>query len=253
MKKFLIRLVLVVVVLVVLVVVVVGLNLNSAIKKGVETIGPKITKVDVKLEAVNLSLFSGSGSLKGLVVGNPPGYKTPYAISVGNASVSVSPGSVFSDKVVVKSIRIAAPEINYEGDVLTDNLRTILKNMSGDSSGAAATNAVPKDAGKPGKRLQVDEFIISGAKVNVNVNVNGLAKVSEPVVIPDIKLPPLGQGPEGITSEELSQKALAAISDYVLKYAVNKAADVGKEAVKKAASEELNKATEGLGNLLKKK
>ena len=76
MKKLLIRLLIALVIVVVLVVVAIGLFLDSAIKKGVETIGPQVTKVDVKVEGVSLLLLSGSGKVKGLVLGNPQGYQT---------------------------------------------------------------------------------------------------------------------------------------------------------------------------------
>src|SRR5437879_3341314 len=110
MKKILIRIVVVVLLLVVLAVVGVGLFLDSAVKQGVVTVGPRLTKVNVQLDSVSLSLLSGSGKLKGLVVGNPDGFKTPHAIRVGAASVSLVPSSVFADKVVIKSIRLEALE-----------------------------------------------------------------------------------------------------------------------------------------------
>src|SRR5213593_604000 len=101
MKKIVIRILLALVILLVLAVVAVGLLLDGAVKRGVETGGPLRTKVAVKLDSVSLSILSGSGKMKGLVVGNPEGFKTPNAIQVGTASVSVSPSSVFSDKIVV--------------------------------------------------------------------------------------------------------------------------------------------------------
>jgi uncharacterized protein involved in outer membrane biogenesis len=196
--------------------------------------------VDVKLDGVNLSLLSGSGTLKGFVLGNPAGYKTPHALSVGSSSLSVSPGSVFSDKVIVKSIRIESPEINYEGDILTDNLRAILDNVTASSSGGSSTNTTPAESG-PGKKFQVDEFVITGAKVNVHLK--GIVNQDVPVTIPDIHLKNLGQGPEGITSAELTKVALTELRNAVLKYAVNKGVEAGTEALKKAADEGLKKAT----------
>jgi len=253
MKKLIIRLAIVIVLLVVIAVIAVGLSLDSIVKKGVETVGPQVTKVDVKLAGVNLSLLSGSGTLKGLVVGNPPGYKSPHSISVGSTSVSIKPSSVLSDKVVVRSIRIESPDINYEGDVMTDNLRKILDNVKSGSSGTTTTttNAPAPSENKAGKKLQVDEFVITGAKMHLVVN--GVVNVNELITLPDIKLPPLGQGPEGITAQELTQKALDGLTEYAVKYAKEKATEIGKEAVKKAADEGLNKATGALTNLFKKK
>ena len=251
MKKLIIRLAIVVVLLVVIAVIAIGLSLDSIVKRGVETVGPQVTKVDVKLAGVNLSLLSGSGTIKGLLVGNPPGYKSPHAISVGSSSISIKPSSVLSDKVVVRSIHIENPDINYEGDVMTDNLRKILDNVKSGSSGTTATNAPAPTESGPGKKLQVDEFVITGAKMHLVVN--GVVNVNESITLPDIKLPPLGQGPEGITAQELTQKALDGLTEYAVKYAKEKGMEIGKEAVKKAADEGLNRATGALTNLLKKK
>lgn len=248
MKKLLIRLLIALVVVVVIVVVAIGLFLDGAIKKGVETIGPQITKVDVKLDGANLSLFSGSGTIKGLTVGNPPGFQTPHAIHVGSASVSLSPGSLLSDKIVVKSIRVESPEITYEGGLGGDNLHTILKNVNAASS--SGTNVTTKP-GQPGKKLQVDDFLITGAKVNLSVK--GMGGLAAPVTLPDIHLTNLGQGADGITSAELTQRVLDVVTDYVMKYAVNQALDIGKGALEKTTNEGVNKATEKLGELFKKK
>ena len=129
MKKILIGIVIIGVVLIIGAIVAVSLFLDSALKKGVETLGPQVTRVGVKLDGVNLSLLSGSGSIKGFVVANPEGYKTPNAISVGRASVSLSPSSLLSDKVIIKSIRVEAPEITYELGSGGNNLSQILANV----------------------------------------------------------------------------------------------------------------------------
>lgn len=94
MKKLLVGGLLALVILAVVAVLAVGIFLDSAVKKGVETVGPQLTKVSVKLDSVGLSLLSGSGKVNGLVVGNPEGYKTPNAINIGHASLAISPGSL---------------------------------------------------------------------------------------------------------------------------------------------------------------
>ena len=124
MKKLIIRLLIALVVVVILAVLAMGLFLDEAIKRGVETFGPKLTKVDIKLQSVNLSLLSGAGTIKGLVVGNPEGYKTPSAISVGEATLALKPGSLLSDKIVIKTIKVQAPEITFETDLKHNNLNT---------------------------------------------------------------------------------------------------------------------------------
>src|SRR4051794_606538 len=99
MKKIAIRVLIALCIVVILIIVSLGFFLDGAIKRGIETVGPMVAKVPITLEGVSLSLFSGSGKVKGLFVGNPEGYKTPSAIRVGQASLSLQPGSVFADKV----------------------------------------------------------------------------------------------------------------------------------------------------------
>ncbi len=113
MKKIIIGIVIAVVVLIIAAVVAVAFFLDTAVKRGVETVGPMLTKTEVKLDGVSLSLFSGGGKIKGLVIGNPPGYKTASAISVGSASLAVQPKSLFADKVVIKSINVQAPVVTF--------------------------------------------------------------------------------------------------------------------------------------------
>src|ERR1700722_106439 len=96
-------------VLIVIVTIVAAFFLDGIVKKGVETVGPKITKVSINLDAIHIGLLTGSAKINGLVVGNPDGYKAPQAISVGLAEVGVNPFSVLSDKIVVRSIHVESP------------------------------------------------------------------------------------------------------------------------------------------------
>src|SRR5208283_942213 len=162
MKKLFLSLVIVLAVLIVGAGVLLSFFLGPIVKEGMETVGPKILQVSVRVDAVNLSLLTGSAGIKGLVVGNPEGYKAPQAISVGSAAVGVNPFSVLSDKIVIRSVRVEAPEITFEGNPFSgNNLSTILKNVNSatKSGGPAATNATAKTAGKPGKKLEVDDFL----------------------------------------------------------------------------------------------
>jgi len=254
MKKLLIRGLIVVAILVVVAIVAIGLFLDGAIKKGVETIGPKITKVDVKLDGVSLSILSGSGSVKGLIVGNPEGYKTPQAISVSHASLAVSPGSLLSDKIVVKSVRVDAAEVTFEGGLGGNNLNKILDNVNAATGGGQSADPAAKD-GKPGKKLQVDDFLITGAKVNVSLSGMGGKSVTAP--LPDIHLTNLGQGADGITSAELTKIVLNEVINAAIRVATSdKVKDMTKgvtDAANKAVGDAADKAAKSVTDLLRKK
>jgi uncharacterized protein involved in outer membrane biogenesis len=262
MKKLVIRLLIAVVVIVILAVLAVSLFLDRAVKAGVETVGSKVTGVDVKLQSVGLSLLSGSGGLKGLVVGNPPGFKTPWAINVGTASLALEPRSLLADKIIIKSINIQAPQITLETDLRANNLGKILANVqaaagSGEKEPAKPSEgAQPKEA-KASKKLQVDELVITGGKIHVSMT--ALGGQSATVSLPDIRLQDLGKGPEGITAAELTQRILAAIEKEAAQASAGTVSDMGKGALYmakdlgKGDTNAIEKVTKGLGDLFKKK
>jgi hypothetical protein len=229
--------------------------LGSIIKAGVEQVGPMVTKVPVKVGGASVSLFSGSGRLKGFELGNPEGFKATHAIKVGEVGVSVSPGSVFSGKVVVKSVRVQAPEIIFEQGLKGNNLAAILANVQSVAGTGTTTNQAPASAG-PGKKLQVDEFLISGGRITVAATMLGGQGAT--LALPEIRLANLGQGPDGITPAELTEKALNAVLSGTLKAVAEGGGALAKEGVetlKKTGGETINKLKSGskLGDLLKKK
>ncbi len=260
MKKIIVRIVIGLVVLFIAALLLVGLLLDGIVKRGVETIGPKLTKVDVTLHKVGLSLFSGSGKIEGLVVGNPEGFTTPQAISVGSASLSLSPGSLLSDKIVIKYIKVEAPEITLESGLGGSNLKKILANLNESTAAGgndASAAAKPKETG-PGRKLEVDDFLLTGAKLHFSLTGVGSATVP----LPDIHLTGLGQGDAGITSAELTKRVLAAIEKAAAKTAADSAGSIAKgaaNAVKGLTGGTNNpiggaasKLGKGLGDLLKK-
>lgn len=259
MKKLVIRIFIALLLLLILAVVAAGLFMDSALKNGVETVGPELTKVAIKLDSVSVSIFSGSGKIDGLVVGNPEGFQTPNAIKVGSASLSIAPSSLLSEKIVIKSIRVESAEITYESGLLGgDNLSKILDNVTA----ATSDGSNPADeSGKPAKKLQVDDFLITGAKINVSLK--GTGGFAAPIPLPDIHLTNLGQGPDGITAAELIKRILTEVSAGAAKAAVNVIGDVGKGAVNaatgavdaagKTAAESAGKIASGVTDLFKKK
>jgi len=261
MKKF-VKIAAVLLLVLLAIVVGIALSLDGAVKKGVETFGPKIAKVDVKLGSVSLSPLNGSGKLKGLVVGNPEGFKTPHAISVGEVEVNLKPGSVFSDKIVVQKVNVVAPDITLEGSGKGSNLSKILENAQ-----AATASEKTEKSDKPGKKLQVDEFRVTDGKINLPLTMLGGKALTVP--LPDIHLQNLGTGAEGITPAELTEKMFSAVFKGVIEAAgeaVTKlgkagaelAAEVGKGAldtaksVGKGAVEGVKEIGKGIGNLFKK-
>ena len=256
MKKIKVILIILAVLMVLLVVaaLVVGSQLGNIVKSGMETFGPKITQTTLKVDAVTVSLLSGSAGVKGLVLGNPEGYQAPQSISVGNAAVSLVPGSVLSDKIVIRSIEVRAPEITFEGNPFGENnLNKIEANVN--AMNPPANKPAPAAAAekKPGKKLEVDKFSITDAKVHVR-----LAGKELTLTLPPIELTDLGKGPDGITAGDLTQKVLSQVTADTIKAVASEATKLGKDAantakdVLKDAGGSVDKLKKGVGGLFGK-
>ncbi len=253
MNKLLLSIVVVLAVLAVVGGIVGNLFLGPIVKTGIETVGPKMTQVSIRVDAVTLSLLTGSASIKGLVVGNPEGYKAPQAISVGTAAVGLNPFSILSDKVIIRSVRMDAPEITFEGDLFSgNNLAKIEQNVNSavnKGAAAAATNAAAKSPAKSAKKIEVDDFLITNAKVNFN---------GATVILPDVHLTDLGKGTDGITAADLTRQVLKALTTATVKALANSATEVGKgvqtmgKGLGQSVGSNVLGITHGLGGLFKK-
>lgn len=262
MKKIVIRIVVAVVILFVVVLIGCWVFLGSIVTKGVNTVGPTVTKTDVRLGSATVSIVSGSATLKDLFVGNPEGYTTPSAIKADKIAVSLQPMSIFGDKIIVKSVNVEAPDITVEGGITKNNLTKILDNTQGSADQAEAKKNEPESqkkapADKAARKIEVDDFVISGAKVHYNGGViTGNKTLTLP--LPEIHLSNLGTGPDGITAADLTKRVMDAIVVQIGPAITSAAGNVGKEAtgllkdVGGKGTSGLTNVTKGLKGLFKK-
>jgi hypothetical protein len=254
MKKIIIRLGFVVVLLLVVALAAVFFSLNSIVKKGVEAVGPPMTKTDVRLGAAALSPFSGAGKLSDLFVGNPDGYtNTGFAMQMGSVAIAVKIGSVLSDTVVVDSIDIEQPEICLEGTLSGNNLKQILNNLDSASADQKAQTNAPAPGQKTAKKFIVKDLVLNGAKVRVDVSALGRS-LDKTVSIPNIHLQNIGTGDGGVSVAELCRQLLQPITEAAIKTAGDELASSSLEKLDKGGAGDLKNAAQGaINNLLNKK
>lgn len=214
-------------------------KLDTLVKMGIESGTPPVVQTSVTVESVKLSPFSGTGVIEDFVIGNPKGFTSPRAVRVGRAEVALDTDSVTTDKIVIKHIRITDPEINLEAGLGGTNLKHIAdnaKNFAAQQTGGAAgkESAAPaaQDKGpKKDLKLQVNELLITGAKLSASAA--GLVPgASANVTLPEIRLTNLGTGGAGISPAELTAQVLSRLST---------------EAAKASAGGQLKNLLEGSG------
>ncbi|MFQ5930372.1 MAG: hypothetical protein ACE5MK_11790, partial [Acidobacteriota bacterium] len=188
-------------------------SLDSIIKAAVEKYGSEVTQVKVRLDQAEVSITSGEGALRGLTVGNPEGFKTDRAFSLGEISVVLDVGTVTQDPVVIKEIVISAPEVTYELGSGGSNIDAIRRNVNayvGTGQGKAKEKSASKDDDKEGRKLVIQHLYVKKGKVNVSATMLKGKQLSAP--LPDIHLTDIGKQKGGAEPGEVVEKLVRAIS-----------------------------------------
>lgn len=227
-------------------------NVGSIIKAAVEKHGSEITQAKVTLDEADISATSGEGSLNGLVVGNPAGFKTDSAFRLGAVSLKVDTGTITGDTIVIKEVVIQAPEVTYELaaggsnlDVIKRNVDAFTAKMGGGSSQAASSDGA-------GKKLIIEDLYVRDGRVDVSAAFLQGKKMGAP--LPAIHLKDIGKEKQGASAGEVAEKVIAAITGAAGKAVgtlnlddLAKAAGQQLDAVKGQATDVMKKATEGAG------
>lgn len=182
-----------------------AMNLNELVRTGVETYGPQYTGTAVELAEVDLSLFSGEGELRGLVVSNPEGFEGGDPFRLGRVRVALDPASLTEDVIVVREITIEEAEINAILKSLRDsNLQAILDNV--ESAVPSSEDEETAEASEPVKVI-IDRFVFTGASASVTAGQAGTIDVD----LPDLVLTEIGRRSNGETVGEALRQIIGPI------------------------------------------
>jgi uncharacterized protein involved in outer membrane biogenesis len=238
MKKGVKRTLIVVPVVLIVLGVVFYVLLNRMVKTSVETVLPRITGTPVELEGVSLSMFSGKGSIRGFIIGNPEGYQTDSAFRLGEVRVDVDIPSLFSDTIVIEEIAIRGAQITYEMSGLTDsNIAQIKKNVEAfGGPKEAEPGAEPEEEEKaPGEmpKVEIKKFTMEDCTVSLSATLLKGKKATAPM--PPVHLENIGSGgkPIGEVAGEIFDPVHGAVGEAVevAKKQAGKVLETGKDVV----------------------
>jgi uncharacterized protein involved in outer membrane biogenesis len=224
MKKILI----IIPVLIIVLILALGFSLNSIVKHGVETLGPRALGAEVKLKDVDISLFSGKGQLKGLFIGNPKGFESDQAFMLKEVRLALNVKSVFSEKMIVDEIYIDAPDITYEKGGGSDNIQSLLNNIK-KFSGVSEAKAEKETAAEPkgaGKKIQINRLTIKNGKVHMSMTALGGKGLD--LDLPDIEMKDIGKDKEGATLSEAMEQVFGKLNTNVGSTVAGSLKDIGK-------------------------
>lgn len=134
---------------------------GSMVKTGIETIGPKVLQVPVRVESVNLWTLAGKLEMKNLEVDNPEGYEHAQLLKMGFAHIKLNVKSLLTDTVEMEKMEFDGIELVMEQKGLTNNLQQILNSLP-------KTEEKPKDSAS-GKNLVIKDLYVSNVAVKIKL------------------------------------------------------------------------------------
>jgi hypothetical protein len=235
-------------------------SLDRIVAAAIERLGSMTTQTDVKVSAVTLKMQSGEGSVKGIHIGNPSGFSTSDAFTLGDISIKIDTSTVTKDVVVIDQILISKPHITYEindsGQSNIDVINQNIKQLQGKSTPEAAKE---KEKDWATVKLLIRKLEIEGSQVDVHIPVK-----PEPLTVkmPRIELANLGSGgepPREIAARilsELVKKVGPAVAQVGVEKYLGKSVEEMKGQIQKQIDEKAGETVEGLsgeaGNAVKK-
>jgi hypothetical protein len=230
--------------LLVIVVVLVGVglsSLNGIVKDGIESRGPDITGSRVSLDGADIALMEGKGSLSGLVIGNPDGFSTGNAFSMGRIGVALNRDKVSAEAIEISEMSIENPELTIEFSGNRTNIQTLQDNIAA-YAGLGRGGDEGSSGGGGGPRITIGSLAITGGKVAI-AGVPGMSPRS--LDLPDIHLSDIDGRNGGVTGAELAQLVLTQ----VYTAALEKARASGIPELRDLAGSQLSDARERMGDL----
>jgi hypothetical protein len=199
-----------------------GLTIQASIEKNAAA----ATGTRVAIRRVEVSLFTGTCIISGLTVSNPPGFNTPYALSLGTITVHATTANLLEailaasklyrpgHPIVVDEMNIDRPHIHYQLDLggrpisLTSlglgssNLAILQHDTQVRSAAAPPTGPSPKEI--------VKDVTITNGGISISTSlIKGPHLVEK---LAPIHLTGIGATTGGVTTGELCEEVLTAIT-----------------------------------------
>jgi len=192
---------------VVIIVVVALASVDFIVKAAIERVGSDVTQTEVMVEEVEISLTSGEGTIRGLVIGHPEGFEE-HVMRIGEARIVLDIGSLTSDTIVIKEISVTAPEVTVEIFGAGTNVSRLQENFAqtgGGGGGGSPSGGNPEDE----KKSVIERVVLADGRVDLKA-----AGIDRGVGanLPTITLTDIGTDSGGADPAEVAKVILAAVS-----------------------------------------
>jgi len=173
-------------------------SFDEIVKTAIETYGSEAIGTPVRVAEVKIRLESGEGSISGLRVGNPAGFRAANIFELGMIRTKINTDTVMQNPIVIDEIVIRSPTVFYEiNKAGVSNVDVLKKNISRAGGGAA------KQGDGEELKMVIRKLVVEDGKVMVRIA--ALGKEEQTVTLPPIRLTDVGRKSGGVTAMEVAQ------------------------------------------------
>ncbi len=140
--------------------IVVSISLDGIIKAGIESNGSELLQTEVQVEDVDISIFSGKGTLYGFKVKNPDRFSDIPAIDIKETEIVIDLSSIFTKQIVIEELYVKEPNLYFEQQGFGTNLSTLNDNMEFSSES-------PSD-----KTMIIERLMVENSMVKVSTAID---------------------------------------------------------------------------------
>jgi hypothetical protein len=231
-KKVIFGLLAVVAIVIVAAIVFTRTQLDGIVASAVESYGSTATGTDVNVGSVDISVREGHGTIGKLVIDNPKGYSSDYALSIENIDVSLDLASLARAVPVVKEVVLMNAHLNAEQRGGATNITDIQRHLGEVDTDTADTETEGK--------IIIDRFLLKNGRVTL---VSDALNEPEELELADVVIDGIGRTSGGVTygqaTEAVLNPILAATRNAIENRLKSAAANAAQEEVKKKANERL--------------
>lgn len=194
----------VVLAVVVIVLVIALASVDSIVKAAIERVGSDVTKTTVTVEDVSISLRSGEGTIRGLVIGHPQGFEE-RTMRIGEARLALDIASLTSDTIIIREISVTAPQVTVEVNSAGTNVSRLQETLAQGGGSTASSDDNPEDK----KKLVIERITIADGRVDLKA-----AGIDRGVGadLPSITLRDIGKESGGAEPADIAKVILAAVT-----------------------------------------
>jgi hypothetical protein len=205
-------------------------HLDSIVKSAIEKVGPDVTGAPVRVAGVHISRQDGTGEIRGLVIGNPAGFDSDYAIRFGKVYLSLNKASLTTDVIRVKAIGVEDTSIIAEAKAGSGiNLQKIMDNMRSDDPDKQASES--EDAGI---RLIIDRFDLTQSEVRLVTGVKNYQ-----TTMGDVHVTGIGQETNGASARDVVLQLLRPMIREAIKAAKKEGSKHGVDELRESVTDKL--------------